>query len=132
MVKKVVRTMPKSRAAPGPAKVERGDVETVKCAYCDGTGKDPWGIPSPLSNCQVCKGKGVIQIEKPYETCPVCKGKGNQRNKRLTGLGCGGKGVIHIEEGMKKCPQCDGTGVTGSTGLRNYCLKCKGKGLIRA
>ena len=112
--------------------VERGDVETVKCAYCDGTGKDPWGIPSPLSNCQVCKGKGVIQIEKPYETCPVCKGKGNQRNKKLTCLACDGKGVLHIEEGMQKCPECEGTGVTGSTGLRNYCLKCKGKGLIRA
>ncbi len=131
-VKKPVRTMPKSRGEPVAVKAKKVEVGTAKCAYCDGTGKDPWGIPSPLSNCQVCKGKGVIQIDKPYETCPVCRGRGNQRNKRLTCLGCGGKGVVHIEKGMKKCPQCDGTGVTGSAGLRNYCLKCKGKGLIRA
>ncbi|ODS33510.1 MAG: Chaperone protein DnaJ [Candidatus Scalindua rubra] len=132
MVKKVVRTLPKSRGNPVTVKVEKGEVKTLKCAYCNGTGKDPWGIPSPLSNCQVCKGKGTIQIEKPDETCPVCRGSGNQRNKRLTCLACGGKGVIHIKKGMKECPKCGGTGVTGSTGLRNYCLKCKGKGLIPA
>ncbi len=131
MVKRAVRTMPMSRATAAPAKIERGEAETVKCAYCDGGGRDPWGIPSPLSNCQVCKGKGVIEIETPYKDCPVCKGRGNQRNKRVTCLGCGGKGVVHIEKGMKECPDCSGTGVTGSTGLRNYCLKCKGKGMIR-
>ena len=132
MVKKVVRTMPKSRGKPGAVKAEKGEVETLKCAFCDGTGKDPWGIPSPLSNCQVCKGKGVIQIEKPYQKCPVCRGRGNQRNMRLTCLACAGKGVVHIEKEMKKCPECDGTGVTGSVGLKKYCLKCKGTGLVRA
>ncbi len=132
MGKRAVRTMPKSRTATAPAEMKRGEADTVKCAYCDGTGKDPWGIPSPLSNCQVCKGKGVIEIEAPYKECPVCKGEGNQRNKRVTCLGCGGKGVVHIEKGMKECPECGGVGVTGSVGLRNYCLKCKGKGLIRA
>ena len=106
------------------------DVAEEKCAYCKGTGKDPWGLMSPLANCQVCKGKGTVQIEKPYITCPVCKGRGNQRNTRLTCLACGGKGVVHIEKGMKICPECGGTGITGSVGLRKYCLRCHGTGKI--
>lgn len=109
-----------------------GSKAEVKCAYCQGTGKDRWGLMSVLSDCQVCKGKGTVLIEKPYEKCPVCQGTGVQRNKRLTCLACKGKGVLHIEEGMKTCPECNGTGKTGSVGLRVYCLKCHGTGKVSA
>ena len=103
----------------------------VKCAYCQGRGKDRWGLMSVLSDCQVCKGKGTVLIEKPFEECPVCQGTGAQRNARLTCLACGGKGVLHIGEGMKVCPECGGSGKTGSVGLRKYCLKCRGTGKIK-
>ena len=29
----------------------------VECAFCQGTGRDPFGIMSHLSNCSVCGGK---------------------------------------------------------------------------
>ncbi|MDA2936938.1 hypothetical protein MYX75_01570 [Acidobacteria bacterium AH-259-A15] len=104
----------------------------VKCSYCKGAGKDPWGLMSVLAACQVCKGKGTVSIEQPHITCPVCKGRGNERNTRVTCLACKGKGVVHIEKGMNTCPECDGTGTTGSVGLRNYCLKCHGTGRVSA
>ena len=104
----------------------------VKCAYCKGKGRDPWQLMSPLSNCQVCNGKGTVKIEEPFETCPVCKGRGNERNKKLSCLTCKGKGVVHIEKAMKTCPECGGSGMTGSVGLRKYCLTCKGIGKVRA
>ncbi|MDA2929124.1 hypothetical protein MYX84_04100 [Acidobacteria bacterium AH-259-O06] len=104
----------------------------LKCGYCKGTGKDPWGLMSVLSACQVCNGKGTVNIAQPYITCPVCKGRGNERNTRVTCSACKGKGVVHIEKGMKSCPDCGGTGMTGSVGLRKYCLKCHGIGRVSA
>ena len=127
-----IATKKKLAASKGKkAAVSRSMVE-VKCAYCQGTGKDPWGLMSVLSKCQVCKGKGTVQIEAPYEQCPVCKGKGVERNKRLTCMACKGKGVLHIKKGMKACPVCGGTGKTGSVGMRKYCLKCHGTGKVSA
>ncbi len=99
----------------------------VKCAFCNGKGKDPFGVMSVLADCQVCKGRGTVRIEEPYETCPVCHGKGIQYNKRLNCMACGGKGVLHLKKGMKTCPECGGSG-KGAMGL--YCLKCKGRGKI--
>lgn len=122
----MAKTATKKKAAASRSMAE------VKCAYCQGTGKDPWGLMSVLSDCQVCKGKGTVQIEAPYEQCPVCTGKGVERNKRLTCTACKGKGVLHIEKGMKTCPVCGGAGKTGSVGLRKYCLKCHGSGKVSA
>lgn len=103
---------------------------TIKCAYCEGTGKDPWGIPSPLSNCQVCKGRGVVNIREPVIKCPYCDGSGaGLHGQRMTCLVCGGKGMVTIPEGkVMKCPECKGSGM----GIGGYCLKCKGKGVIAA
>jgi len=100
----------------------------VKCAFCNGKGKDPFGLLSVLADCQVCIGKGTVRIEEPYEKCPVCHGTGVQYNRRLTCLACGGRGVLSIEEGLETCPECGGSG-KGAMGL--YCLKCKGKGKIQ-
>jgi len=48
----------------------------IKCAFCGGTGKDPFKVLSPLSNCGVCGGKGTVRVKEPYETCPACLGTG--------------------------------------------------------
>ena len=123
MVKKVVRR----RKRKEEIKVSRPMAE-VKCAYCKGTGKDPWGLMSVLAACQVCKGKGTVKIEEPFEKCLVCQGTGVQYNRRLNCLACGGKGVLTVPEESEVCPECGGTG-KGAQGL--YCLKCKGTGKIR-
>lgn len=99
----------------------------VKCAFCQGTGRDPFGVMSVLSKCQVCKGRGTVRIEKPYEKCPVCDGTGVQYNKKLNCLACKGKGVLPVKEGLETCPECGGSG-KGAMGL--YCLKCKGRGKV--
>ncbi len=124
--KKRVTASKGKKAAPSRSMAE------VKCVYCQGTGTDRWGLMSVLSKCQVCKGKGTVQIEEPYIKCPVCKGAGVERNKRLNCLACKGKGVVHIKEGTKTCPECGGAGKTGSVGLRKYCLKCHGTGKASA
>ena len=33
----------------------------IECAFCKGTGKDPFNLLSELATCQVCGGKGVIK-----------------------------------------------------------------------
>ena len=120
MARKVVRKRPRREKI----RVSRPMAE-IKCAYCKGTGKDPWGLMSVLAICQVCKGKGTVQIEEPFEKCLVCHGTGVQYNRRLTCLACGGKGVLTVAKGKEICPECGGTG-KGAFGL--YCLKCKGTG----
>ncbi len=45
-------------------KGEAMDVKVITCAFCEGTGKDSFGIMSPLSSFQVCGGKGVITAKK--------------------------------------------------------------------
>jgi len=67
----------------------------ITCAYCKGKGKDPFGIPSKLSNCQVCLGKGKVAIANiPHETCSACKGTGIFEHHRLPCSVCKGKGVV--------------------------------------
>ncbi|MFQ5887678.1 MAG: hypothetical protein ACE5HY_03165 [Candidatus Hydrothermarchaeales archaeon] len=102
---------------------------TIQCAYCEGTGRDPWGIPSVLSNCQVCLGRGTVKIQEPTVECAACSGTGMHGggSQRLTCLACGGKGRIAIIEPVEKCPRCDGLGVD-TYGL--YCLGCEGKGVV--
>ena len=121
MAKRLATKSKTERAMPSKSIAE------VKCAFCKGTGKDPWGLMSVLAECQVCKGRGTVKIEEPYEKCPVCHGTGVQHNRRLNCLACGGKGVLPIKDGMKTCPECGGSG-KGAMGL--YCLKCKGRGKI--
>jgi len=37
----------------------------IKCAFCKGTGKDPFDLLSKLSTCQVCGGKGKVEVKEP-------------------------------------------------------------------
>ena len=108
--------------------IKREMVE-VKCAFCQGTGRDPFDILSPLSNCCVCKGKGVVMVAKPNVTCRACDGTGIQPFTRLTCLACGGRGVISVAEKTETCPVCSGA---GADTVNRYCLRCHGSGVIPA
>jgi DnaJ-class molecular chaperone len=106
---------------------QRGATE-VRCAFCQGTGKDPFGIMSKLSSCCVCLGKGTVEVECPYETCAHCEGTG--AIKRLTCTACGGKGVLSVLKGPTAvCPDCGGSGNTKSAPAMP-CLRCGGRGKV--
>lgn len=112
--------------------IERsGDRVTVKCAFCDGTGLDPFGVMSILSTCQVCRGSGKVTVTEPFVTCPFCNGTGVHPSRRYTCIVCKGKGVVSTppEELRVTCPTCDGSGQS-RTHWNVPCLMCKGKGFI--
>ena len=102
----------------------------VPCAFCHGTGKDPFGIMSRLSSCCVCGGRGTVAVEVPHEPCAHCRGTGAV--KRLTCRVCGGRGVLPALEGSTEvCPGCGGTGDDhGAPAMA--CLRCRGRGKIAA
>ena len=72
--------------------VEKDKVK-IKCAFCKGTGKDPFGL-SKLSDCPVCHGKGMAKVKKPYEKCKACDGGGVYIRSHLYCWPCRGTGVI--------------------------------------
>ena len=77
-----------------------GDVASVRCAFCRGSGRDP-GVQSKLpSACIACSGRGKVLISQPYETCPACDGRG--RHSGTVGAvkycwPCRGKGVVPVQ-----------------------------------
>jgi DnaJ-class molecular chaperone len=95
----------------------------IRCAYCNGTGKDPYDLLSAISHCLVCNGSGRIEVEEPMKKCVFCSGTGkNPLGARVTCIVCGGKGNNHCESNIK-CIQCKGTGKSND-GLP--CTRCKG------
>ena len=110
---------------------------TAKCAFCDGTGKDPFGLLSKLSTCQVCGGRGVNRVREPITTCNFCKGTGIQRytTSRLHCSACGGKGVVAAVEPATKCERCNGTGIYPHSpapplSVSLPCPVCRGQGAV--
>jgi len=100
----------------------------VKCAFCGGSGRDPFGIMSWLSTCCVCGGRGVVPVRTPNMRCPHCQGSG--AIKTFTCTVCGGKGVIALPAcPVDVCPECRGTGDDGSAPSM-ACLKCHGRGYV--
>lgn len=86
---------PKPRGEGGPPKEKKSESDSsVKCAFCKGTGLDRFGVPSKLSKCQTCKGRGKVYVPEPHEKCPSCLGTGVYRHHRLTCSVCGGKGRV--------------------------------------
>ena len=65
----------------------------LECAFCQGTGRDPFKLLSPLSNCPVCQGRRSVRVVEPYETCGACQGTGLYFNSRMYCWSCHGKGV---------------------------------------
>jgi len=101
------------------------------CAFCGGTGKDPFGIMSRLSTCVVCGGEKSVWIEKTgtAKECLLCNGSGvSPTGARNPCAVCGGTGVVSVEEPSQTCPNCSGTGWQPLMSL--YCTVCKGKGAI--
>ncbi len=41
----------------------------INCPFCLGTGKDPFNLLSKFSQCQVCNGLGVVEIDEPFREC---------------------------------------------------------------
>jgi len=106
----------------------------VKCAFCGGTGADPFGIMSRLSACVVCGGEKTVWIEKTEAgaaiECLFCNGSGvSPTGARNPCAVCGGVGVVWVKEPSQVCPHCGGTGWEPDMSL--YCTVCKGKGVIQ-
>src|SRR3990170_4481715 len=77
----------------GPHGVRRLNPVVVKCAYCRGRGKDPFGVPSRLSSCGVCGGSGVVEVHAPYHACGG-EGRDRRGDLQLYCTTCGGAGVV--------------------------------------
>lgn len=82
------------------------NAKTLTCAFCKGKGKDPFEVPSKLSNCQVCNGRGTVQVVEPVEICPACAGIGIYKHHRLPCAVCKGKGQIHRIHGKDRTDGC--------------------------
>ena len=101
----------------------------IKCAFCQGGGKDPFELLSEHSACQVCKGTGKVEVEEPAIKCAFCKGKGvYPAGARITCTVCNGKGMVTTKGATKECPKCKGAGMAIDSGLP--CIKCRGKGVV--
>jgi DnaJ-class molecular chaperone len=104
--------------------------KTIACAFCDGAGKDPFGLLSGLSLCQVCGGRSSVAVSEPAVACAYCGGGGRQRHQRLTCTSCGGRGMITIQEPAETCPHCQGTGAAPLDQEFLPCAPCRGAGVI--
>lgn len=114
----------------GQTAIGEGRTTQVPCAFCHGTGKDPFGILSSLSTCCVCQGRGTVAVEASHEWCAHCGGTGAV--KRLTCTVCGGRGLLPVLKGPTEvCPECGGTGDDPSAPAM-ACLECRGRGKIPA
>jgi DnaJ-class molecular chaperone len=111
-----------------PASSTKSNRVDVPCAFCGGSGLDPFGIMSWLSKCCVCGGEGVVKVFAPYVPCAHCRGSGAV--KTLTCTVCGGKGVVTLPDvPVDVCPECRGTGDDASASAMD-CLKCHGRGFV--
>jgi DnaJ-class molecular chaperone len=105
----------------------------VTCAFCGGRGRDPFGLLSPLSTCQVCGSVGKHTLLLPIAVCAYCQGTGVHPHSRLTSTSCQGVGMVYVPEGAVACPACSGTGRAAAStwpGSPLSCGYCRGKGLV--
>jgi len=100
-----------------------------ECAFCKGTGSDPFNLLSKLAACQVCGGAGIVQVEEPAIGCIFCRGTGvYPHNGRVTCTVCKGKGMVTVKGSTRECRTCRGTGTAAHSGLP--CVECGGKGVV--
>ena len=110
------------------ASVTQQAMDAVQCAFCRGTGRDPFGIMSERSACCVCGGPGLVRVQKPCIRCAHCQGAG--AIKTLTCTVCGGTGSVKSANGPTiVCPECRGTGDDASASAM-ACLNCHGRGWV--
>ena len=125
--------MRRRKARAGGKKRKPSAFVKAPCAFCNGTGKDPFGVMSHLSTCQVCAGQGEVRVRAPTAPCKFCKGSGVEpySSSRLTCSACKGKGVVTAIEDGVPCPVCDGNGIHPVTRTMAFaCDKCKGQGVV--
>jgi len=104
-------------------------MRVVQCAFCKGSGKDPFNLLSELATCQVCGGRGKVKVKDLAVKCAFCKGTGvYPHNARVTCTVCNGKGMVTVKGPSEECPKCKGTGEEIDSGLP--CIKCGGKGAV--
>jgi DnaJ-class molecular chaperone len=107
----------------------------LMCAFCGGSGRDPFGLMSPLSTCQVCGGTGRNRLRGPAAACPFCNGTGVNPGLRQTCLACGGTGYIQVPVEASACPCCGGSGRASDYLWPDSpltCSCCGGSGLVMA
>jgi len=102
----------------------------IMCAFCHGSGKDPFDLLSEHARCEVCGGSGRVTVARPAHKCAFCRGSGVFPASRLTCTVCMGKGMVTVEEPAETCRACRGAGVTAGRSLP--CSRCGGKGLLAA
>ena len=112
-------TAGRTRRPGGKPKRELVYTESVRCGYCQGTGRNDGGV------CGVCRGKGEVAVKPPVVWCLKCRGNGREKNSKLTCLACRGVGWVRVREGATTCPACQGTGEDGVF----YCTSCHGQGI---
>ncbi len=117
------------RRTPQPLRLRSGQASTrerveLACAFCRGTGRDPFGLLSSLSKCQVCGGAGVRRLRQPAAPCAYCGKTGIHSFSRLTCTTCGG-GSVEIPDGAVTCPGCEGTGREADYEYPDSVLSCR-------
>lgn len=121
-----------------PTKANIGNIHSqedwreIKCAYCNGSGRDRWGLLSELSACSACGGRGRQRIRVPFRRCGHCGGSGVHPHLRVTCTSCGGIGSVHVEEPATTCPACQGKGQDPRSELNLTCITCGGTGWLSA
>jgi DnaJ-class molecular chaperone len=105
---------------------------SVRCAFCGGKGHDPFALLSPPSACQVCLGRGVVDVPEPRVPCAYCRGLGIAPHTRLTCSSCGGRGAQTVREPHATCHRCGGDGADPASERGLSCLDCHGAGVVRA
>jgi DnaJ-class molecular chaperone len=100
----------------------------IKCAFCSGTGKESVNPLFELATCQVCGGRGKVEVMEPAIPCAFCKTTGIYPRTGIACTVCLGMGMVTIAGSTEKCRKCKGTGIETESGLP--CLKCRGKGVL--
>jgi DnaJ-class molecular chaperone len=103
---------------------------TVRCAFCRGRGRDPFGVLTTLSMCPVCLGRRVLDMVEPLVSCAYCSGTGAQPRTRLTCSSCTGKGFQTVPEPRAVCSRCGGHGEAPGSELHLSCPACHGAGWV--
>ena len=102
-------------------------MNTYPCAFCAGSGLDPYQLLSKLSSCATCGGRGQVKLLEPTGACAFCHGSGKLGGSRLSCPSCGGAGRVTIPADALSCPSCRGSGRVPQLNLP--CTTCGGKGV---
>lgn len=111
----------------------QGEPIEVICAFCGGTGRDPFGVMSPLALCQVCGGRGFHILHAAIARCPFCQGTGIHPHSRNTCTACQGVGQVEVSADASPCPRCGGSGRAADDNWPDSplpCSHCRGRGLV--